>query len=43
MTAHLLGLSRTGTDPFFRLIPGLVERKQASFATTLDQLIGLRN
>ena len=42
-TTHLLGLPRTGSDPFFRLIPTLVQREQAGLATTLDQLVGLRD
>ena len=37
---HLLRLPRTGSDPFFRLFPTLVQREQAGLATTLDQLVG---
>lgn len=42
-TTHLLRLPRTGGDPLFRLIPTLVQREQAGLATTLDQLVGLRD
>jgi len=38
-----LRLPRTGSDPFFRLLPTLVQREQAGLATTLDQLVGLRD
>lgn len=41
--AHLLRLSCTGSDPFLRLFPSLVKREQARLATTLDQLVRLRN
>ena len=42
-TAYLLRLSRAGTDPFLRLFPGLVKRKQPCLSTTLDQLIRFRD
>lgn len=39
----LLRPSGTCSDPFLRLFPGLIERKEARLATTLDQLVRLRN
>ena len=39
--AHLLGLACSRGNPGLRLVPCLVECKEPSLATTLDELIGL--
>ena len=38
---HLLGLPCPLLNPLLGLVPGLVEREEASLSTTLDELIGL--
>ena len=39
--AHLLGLACPLLNPLLGLVPGLVEREEASLSTALDELIGL--
>lgn len=40
---HPLGLARTLCDPVPRLLPGLVEGEKTALASSLDQLIRLRD
>ena len=42
-SAYLLRLAGALRNPFLRLFPGLVERKQTGLATPLDQLVWLCN